>query len=127
MRDLNLIIKGNFRKNKAAYITVFILMFIVSVCFVTMLSVVNNTKKHNQKAMEDTGLGDMLIWCGEYNFENFEEAKIKFKEKLSDCEVISEAKAIDVIETYIPDINGTDYGNTVFLIDYMSEQVSYKI
>ena len=127
MRDLNLIIKGNFRKNKAAYITVFILMFIVSVCFVTMLSVVNNTKKHNQKAMEDTGLGDMLIWCGEYNFENFEEAKIKFKEKLSDCEVISEAKAIDVIETYIPDINGHDYGNTVFLIDYKSEQVSYKV
>ncbi|MBQ9279100.1 MAG: FtsX-like permease family protein [Lachnospiraceae bacterium] len=127
MRDLNLIIKGNFRKNKAAYITVFILMFIVSVCFVTVLSVVNNTKKHNQKAMEDTGLGDMLIWCGEYNFENFEEAKTKFNEKLSDCNVISEAKAIDVIETYIPDINGTDYGNTVFIIDYKSEQVSYKI
>ena len=127
MRDLNLIIKGNFRKNKAAYITVFILMFIVSVCFVTVLSVVNNTKKHNQKAMEDTGLGDMLIWCGEYNFENFEEAKIKFKEKLSNCDVISEAKAIDVIETYIPDINGHDYGNTVFLIDYKSNQVTYKI
>ena len=37
--------------------------------------------------------------------------------KLSDCDVISEAKAIDVIETYIPDINGHDYGNIVFLID----------
>ena len=127
MRDMNLIIKGNIRKNKAAYITVFILMFIVSVCFVTVLSVVNNTKKHNLKAMEKTGLGDMLIWCNEYNFENFEEAKTKLKNKLTDCDAISETKAIEVIETLIIDINGKDYGNTVFLIDYKSKDVSYEI
>ena len=127
MRDMMLIIKGNFRKNKGAYIAVFILMFIVSVCFVSVISVVRNTHKHNKKAMEDTGLGDMLIWCAEYNITDFNEAKKELSNRLENCDAISEVKAIDQIETYITDINGKEYGNTVFLTNCDSDLVSYKI
>ena len=116
MRDMMLITKGNFRKNKGAYIAVFILMFIVSVCFVSVISVVRNTHKHNKKAMEDTGLGDMLIWCAEYNITDFNEAKTELSNRLENCDAISEVKAIDQIETYITDINGKEYGNTIFFL-----------
>ncbi|MBR1816593.1 MAG: ABC transporter permease [Lachnospiraceae bacterium] len=128
MRDMNLIIKGNIRKNKGAYITVFILMFIVSICFVAVISVVSNTNRHNRQAMDKTGLGDMLVWCSGHNISgDLDDAKVEFENRLKSSPAISEVKVIEQITTIISDINGKSYGKSLFMMDYRSEEVSFDI
>lgn len=61
MKYIWTVIHGNVRRNKGAYIGIMVLMFVVSLSFVTVYSVSHDSKARKAEAIKEVGYGD--YWC----------------------------------------------------------------
>ncbi len=128
MREIMTVIKGNFRKNKSAYISIAVLMFVVSLALVAVFSILVNTGKRDREAMEEVGLGDIIASIryedSDMHYRSFCET---LAEDLEACPEVSHVDRIPYLAMDIVDFNGQKGNNTVLVFDYQSEYVSYNI
>lgn len=128
MREIMTVIRGNFRKNKSAYISIAVLMFVVSLALVSVFSILVNTGKRDREAMETVGLGDIIAAV---RYDDPDMDYLDFCEKLAkDLEACPEVSHVDMIPNLfmdIVDLNEKKGGSSVFVYDYESEYISYDI
>lgn len=128
MREILTVIKGNFRKNKSAYISVAILMCVVSMALVTVLSILVNTNKRDRDAMEEVGFGDVMAMI-RYSDPDMEYRA--FCEELADeleaCPEVSRVDVIPCLVIDIDDLNGNKRNSSAVIYDYQSQYIRYDI
>ena len=131
MREILTVIKGNFRKNKGSFISVAILMFVVSVALTTAFSVIINTNKRDKEQMDAGGLGNIMAAIDyEYQGQTMEEYYAYCDELANKMLAVDGVERIDQIPTVImniEDVNGGDGNGSVFVYDYKSEYLTYNI
>lgn len=99
MREIFTVIKGNFRKNKASYISIAVLMFLVSISLTGVFSIAENTGKRDEQAMEDTGYGHILAAMKYQGAEQtYEEYEDFCNEIASDMTELQEVDRVDTIK-----------------------------
>ena len=128
MREIMTVIKGNFRKNKSAYISIAVLMFVVSLALVAVFSILVNTGKRDREAMEEVGFGDIIAAI------RYDDSDMKYQElceKIAkDLEACPEVSHVDMIPSLFMDItelNGKESQSSIFVYDYQSPYISYNI
>lgn len=128
MREIMTVIRGNIRKNKSAYISIAVLMFVVSLALVAVFSILVNTGKRDREAMETVGLGDIIAAVRyddpDMDYQDFCETLAK---DLEACPEVSHVDMIPNLFMNIVDLNEKKGGSSVFVLDYESEYVSYDI
>ncbi len=131
MREILTVIKGNFRKNKGSYISVAILMFVVSVALTTAFSVIVNTNKRDAEQMDSVGLGNIMAAIDyEYQGQTIDEYYAYCDELANKMLAVDGVEKIDQIPTVvmnIVDVNGGDGNSSVFVYDYKSKYLTYNI
>ncbi len=131
MREILTVIKGNFRKNKGSFISVAILMFVVSVALTTAFSVIINTNKRDEEQMDAGGLGNIMAAIDyEYQGQTMDEYIVYCDELANKMLAVDGVERIDQIPTVIMnivDVNGGDGNGSVFVYDYNSEYLTYNI
>lgn len=128
MREIMTVIRGNIRKNKSAYISIAVLMFVVSLSLVSVFSILVNTGKRDREAMETAGLGDIIAAV---RYEDPDMDYLDFSQALAkDLEACPEVSRVDMIPSLFMDIvdaNGKKGGSSVFVLNYESGYTSYDI
>ena len=131
MREILTVIKGNFRKNKGSFISVAILMFVVSVALTTAFSVIINTNKRDKEQMDAGGLGNIMAAIDyEYQGQTMDEYYAYCDELANKMLAVDGVERIDQIPTVIMnivDVNGEDGNGSVFAYDYKNEYLTYNI
>ena len=131
MREILTVIKGNFRKNKGSFISVAILMFVVSVALTTAFSVIINTNKRDKDQMDAGGLGNIMAAIDyEYNGQPMDEYYAYCNELADKMLAVDGVERIDQIPTVIMnivDVNGDDGNGSIFVYDYKSKYLTYNI
>lgn len=131
MREILTVIKGNIRKNKGSFISVAILMFVVSVALTTAFSVIINTNKRDVEQMDDGGLGNIMAAIDyEYNGQPMDEYYAFCDELANKMLAVDGVESIDQIPTVIMnivDVNGEGGNGSLFVYDYKSEYLTYNI
>lgn len=131
MREILTVIKGNFRKNKGSYISVAILMFVVSVALTTAFSVIINTNKRDAEQMDTVGLGNIMAAIDyEYQGQTIDEYYAYCDELANNMLAVDGVERIDqipVVVMNIVDVNGGDGNSSVFVYDYKSKYLTYNI
>ncbi|MBE5944989.1 MAG: FtsX-like permease family protein [Lachnospiraceae bacterium] len=131
MREILTVIKGNIRKNKGSYISVAILMFVVSIALTTAFSVIFNTNKRDAEQMDSVGLGNIMAAIDyEYNGQPIDEYYAFCDELANKMLAVDGVESIDKIPTVIMnivDVNGEDGNGSLFVYDYKSEYLTYNI
>lgn len=131
MREILTVIKGNFRKNKGSFISVAILMFVVSVALTTAFSVIINTNKRDEEQMDAGGLGNIMAAIDyEYQGQTMDEYIVYCDELANKMLAVDGVERIDQIPTVIMnivDVNGGDGNGSVFVYDYQSKYLTYNI
>jgi len=131
MREILTVIKGNFRKNKGSFISVAILMFVVSVALTTAFSVIINTNKRDKEQMDAGGLGNIMAAIDyEYQGQTMDEYYFYCDELANKMLAVDGVERIDQIPTVIMnivDVNGDDGNGSVFVYDYKSKYLTYNI
>lgn len=124
MKSLLTIVKGNVRKNKGSYIGIMILMFVVSLSFVSIYSVSKSTEQRKTECIEETGFGDYwacLISDLELSVDgNTAEKIIK---KIESCDVVGK---LTYTKAYGINVKITDeIVQWSIFVDYDNEMVNY--
>ena len=60
MKHIALVVKGNMKKSKGVYISIFVLMLIVSVTLYSVITFYNNSNEREEQGIEECGFGDMF-------------------------------------------------------------------
>lgn len=128
MREILTIIKGNFRKNKSAYISIAVLIMVVSMAFMAVFSILLNNRNHDKESIESTGFGHIIAGIRyDETLENYKEFANNLADDIEACEGVERVDRIPSHFIEIADLNGKDSGNSNFLLDYQSEYVHYRI
>ena len=73
MRHIALVVKGNMKKSKNVYISIFVLMLIVSITLFSVITYYKNSYEREEQAIEEAGFGDMFA----ASYSNYKHKKIK--------------------------------------------------
>lgn len=131
MREILTVIKGNIRKNKGSYISIAILMFVVSLALTAVFTTIINTNKRDAEAMEEVGFGHIIAAMDyQAGMEGYEDYKIFCQELADDIkaqECVEDAKLVESMFLQIYDVNGGEGNSTTFTVSYETSGLNYKI
>lgn len=131
MREILTVIKGNIRKNKGSYISIAILMFVVSLALTAVFTTIINTNERDTEAMEEVGFGHIIAAMDyQAGMEGYEDYKIFCQELADDIkaqECVEDAKLVESMFLQIYDVNGGEGNSTTFTVSYETSGLNYKI
>ena len=131
MREILTVIKGNFRKNKGSYISIAILMFVVSLSLTAVFSIIKNTNERDVSAMDEVGFGHIIAavdyQSGIENYEDYKSFCESLAEDIEAQEVVERADLVECMFFQIYDVNGGEGNSTTFTVSYEKSGLNYKI
>ncbi len=131
MREIALILRGNIRKSKSAFLGIAIMMFIVSLSLTITLSIMVNTDKRDRELMDSTGLGHVVAalnwnWQEEY-YEDYEAGCEELAESIRTCKDVERAELIPTMYLNIADVNGRSGNSSCFVFPIGTPNLHYNM
>lgn len=126
LRHIALVVKGNMKKSKNVYISIFVLMLIVSITLFSVITYYKNSYEREEQAIEEAGFGDMFA----ASYSNYQLEKIGINseiivQNIEKSDHVSNVNASEAIYTYIKDCNGKSGNNTVFVISEKDKNIHF--
>lgn len=116
MKYLFMVVKGNIRHNKVAYIGITILMMVLSLSLVTVYSVSTNSKNRQSKEIKRAGYTD--YWAAFVSDRQLEKENMDAQSIIADIEKCEFVKSVKSINTYICNVKKDDkVTNMVFVVN----------
>lgn len=116
-----ILLKANIKRQKGSFIGIMIIIFLVTVCVCSTITLCTNSKKYVEGEIDRIGFGDYTSWV--YATEYLEEIA-KDLERNENVDRVEIRKAIDVNEYFV---NGEISSEPkVFLIPYDGINLKYK-
>ena len=106
MKYLFMVVKGNIRHNKVAYIGITILMMVLSLSLVTVYSVSTNSKNRQSKEIKRAGYTD--YWAAFVSDRQLEKENMDAQSIIADIEKCEFVKSVKSINTYICNVKKDD-------------------
>ncbi len=126
MSYIMMVIKGNLRKSKSVYISIFILMMIVSIALCSVLSYDTNSKKRDAELMKQVGFGDMLAAL--YSDQKLETLGVdadSIVRNIKKCDAVKEVRISDFYGSFLKNCNGKSGESSIFLLDNKDKNYHY--
>ena len=101
--ELLLLMKANFRKKKAIFISIIILTFIVSISFISMINVNKNISNRANEALNDFNIGDLNVIINDLNTSD------ELINSVNNMDIVEKVDVINSVAGGI-NINGTEIG-----------------
>ncbi len=131
MREILTVIRGNFRKNKGSYISVSVLMLIVSMALTAAFSIIKNTNSRDKEQMKAVGLGELMAAIDiEYSEQTMEDYLAFCDSLATDMLAVDDVERVDQIPMLcmnIKDVNSKSGNSSIFVYDYKNEYLTYNI
>lgn len=119
--EILILLKANLKHRKSSFISVFILMMIVSTILTSALSIADNVTRRVSEANDDIGTGDLVVFIGDTVFSD------KMRSKLEKSEAVEKIKVIDSFFSSDTTVNGIKPDTAVFVTAYDSGDKPYGI
>lgn len=128
MREILTVIKGNFRKNKGSYISVALLMLVVSLALTAVFSIMVNTNERDSEAMKEVGFGHVLAaidyQADMQGYDDYEKFCLQLAENIDVQDYVDET---DLIKCLFLQINDEKSNSTTVILPYKDSGLHYKI
>ena len=118
--ELLLLMKANFRKKKAIFISIIILTFIVSISFISMINVNKNISNRANEALNDFNIGDLNVIINDLNTSD------ELINSVNNMDIVEKVDVIISVAGGI-NINGTVERSNVFFTEYAPDKHPFKV
>ena len=118
--ELLLLMKANFRKKKAIFISIIILTFIVSISFISMINVNKNISNRANEALNDFNIGDLNVLINDLNTSD------ELINSVNNMDIVEKVDVINSVAGGI-NINGTVERSNVFFTEYAPDKHPFKV
>ncbi|MBQ1392814.1 MAG: hypothetical protein IIY81_04620 [Lachnospiraceae bacterium] len=123
MRGILTIIRGNFRKGKGAYISIGILLFVVSVSLVSVMTIYRNSRERDIQVLKEDGFGDMLgLVLANDSLQKLGTNQENVILKIKQGDSVEKIKAVPVVYTFLT--NRAD-SSQMIVMDYQNRKFTY--
>lgn len=123
MRGILTIIRGNFRKGKGAYISIGILLFVVSVSLVSVMTIYSNSRERDIQVLKEDGFGDMLgLVHANDALQKLGTNQENVISKIKQCDSVEKVKAVPAVYTFLT--NRAD-STQMIVMDYQNQKFTY--
>ncbi len=119
-REIITLIKANIHHKKGSFISVIILMLIISTTLTTVVSVNHNIRNRSTEAMDQVGVGDLVVFISDLVFQEDMISKVKQNPEVASVELIPTLTSDAVI-------NGYRQEYSTLLTAYEPEKHQYEI
>lgn len=126
MREMALLLKTNIRSSLKSFISIIILLFIVSLSVTTVISVRTNSANRVSEAMTEDGFGDMWVSFVDSEVEEKGMKIGRLREKTLDCPVVDRVNVSDIVWANEWKVNGGQTNNSLLLTAYGDGGIRYR-
>lgn len=127
MKHIALVVKGNMKKSKGVYISIFVLMLIVSVTLYSVITFYNNSNEREEQGIEECGFGDMF--AASYSKDKLKAIGLNEETLIHNIEKskhVSKVKTTQSIYSFIKDCNGKSGKNAVFVVREKDKSIHFR-
>ena len=127
MKHITTVIKGNIKKNKGVYISVFVLMLIVSVAMFSVLTYYIDTHKRDAEVMKENHFGDIFAaFRNDASLRMLDVNPDDLVRKIESCEDVKEVVQSTTVFANLYECAGTENTRNIFLLDGNDENIHYS-
>lgn len=128
MKAIEIMLRGSLRKNKGAYISVSVLMLIVSLSLAAVLTLMGSAKKRDTELVEACGMGNLMAFINIRAMEEQGKTPGWLAQELRDCtDLVERVDEIPALYMNIYDLNGDKSSSSCMLLEASSAYVQYGI
>lgn len=117
MREAIAILKANIKLGKANFISILILIFVVSLALTAVVTVNTNSAKRDSEALQEDGFGDFWVVFSNDTMNQNGITIEELAEKIGDCKETGQINRIDCAFASVKDINGQERNNNTFMVN----------
>lgn len=127
MREIIRIVKANIKGSKSSFISIVILMFLISFSTITVLSVDKNASKRHEIALKDVGFGDLICSIVVDEKSMTTNQFLDLIKKVEGSSVVGEVNYYESAFIRIKDIRGKKSNNDMILLGYNKNNLDFAI
>lgn len=127
MKEIWTVIKGNLRKGKSGFISIMIMMFVLSVTMTSVISININSTKRVKQALKDDNFGDLMLSFVDEAVEEHGSSVDELIKKAEESDIVEKLGKIDTVNMYIDNINGKEESNVVYVEKYDEGYYDFKV
>lgn len=116
MREMMMLLKANIRSAKKSFISVAVLLFIVSLSVTSVMSVRANSATRVGEAMEKDGFGDLWVAFVDVDTEKKGMTTEELKQKTQACQVVEKVNSNEIIWINDWTINESNSNNSLMFM-----------
>lgn len=123
MRGILTIIRGNFRKGKGAYISIGILLFVVSVSLVSVMTIYSNSRERDIQVLKEDGFGDILgLVLANDSLQKMGTDEKTVVSKIRQCEAVERVKEESAVYAKLANEKNSAH---MIVMDYQNQNFTY--
>jgi putative ABC transport system permease protein len=127
MREILVLMKAHMRNGKSGFISIFLLMLLITMISAAVISVNINSAIRDEEALEEAGFGDLITFMSQKALEKNGVTMNALQEQVEACEEVEKVEKVDC--TYVKNISVNGHSNPVVVIleEYEPEDFDFKV
>ena len=127
MREIVVLMKAHMRNGKNGFISIFLLMLLITMMSTAVISVNINSAIRDKQALEEAGFGDMVTFMSNRALDNNGVSMDTLQNQVEACEEVENVEKVDC--TYVKNITVNGHSNAVVIIleEYKPENFNFKV
>lgn len=126
MREILTILKSDIKSKKSSFLSIMLLMVIVSFSVITICTVYINAQRRDRDAIREGGFGDVFESFNDKNVIESGTSIDDLRDKVKKFAGTKDVKVSKALNCKIKDINGKESDNSMYILDNGENNVSYK-
>lgn len=127
MRAVLTIIKGNLRKGKGAFISIFILMFVLSLSLSAVLTINTNSTRRDAQALKEAGYGDTIACVTDSNVVANGTTVDALYDRIRTGEGVKSVRRVNCIYGSLKELNGHNSSSSIIGMPYGSGSYNFVV
>lgn len=126
MREIFILLKANIRSAKKSFISIVLLLFIMSLSITAVMTVKENSSSRVSKAMKEDGFGD--LWAAFVDVQVREKGTTieELERKTKECSVVDKVHTTEIIYADLWEINEDNSNNSILFATQGDGGIRYK-
>ncbi len=126
MREMITLLSANIRSSKKSFISVAVLLFIVSLSVTAVITVRTNSATRVSEAMEEDGFGDLWVAFVDVPVEEKGTTVEELKRRAEACQVVDKVNTTNIIWADVWTINESNSNNSLMFMLQGDGGISFK-
>lgn len=126
MREILMLLRANIRASKKNFVSIVVLLFIMSVSVTTVMTVRNNSEERVDTAAKEDGFGDLWASFVDMRVQESGITVDELQNRTEQCSLVDKVQVSHIVWADMWNINNSNTNNSILLMEYGNGGIEHK-